>query len=57
MMNFFAPEDGMEGFPETSVRNYHSFLRNIPEERRSQIMIYNFMWPSYFLPLRYKYSP
>jgi len=24
------------GFPETSVRNYHCILRNIPEQRRSQ---------------------
>jgi hypothetical protein len=26
-------------FPETSVKDYHSTLRNIPEERRSQINI------------------
>jgi len=25
--------------PETSVRNYHSMLRNIPEERRSQLTL------------------
>jgi hypothetical protein len=35
-----APLDG----PETSVQNYHSKLRNIPEERRSQPL------PSVFLP-------
>jgi len=28
------------GFPETSVWNYPSRLRNIPEERRSQIAPY-----------------
>ena len=25
------------GYPETSVQNYHSTLRNIPEERRSHL--------------------
>jgi hypothetical protein len=25
---------GPKGFPETSVRNYHSMLCNFPEERR-----------------------
>jgi hypothetical protein len=28
---------GKIGCPETSVRNYHYTLRNIPEERRSQV--------------------
>jgi hypothetical protein len=28
---------GPIGFTETSVENYHSTLRNIPEERRSQL--------------------
>jgi hypothetical protein len=28
---------GPIGFPETSVQNYHSTLRNIPEERRSNL--------------------
>ena len=28
---------GQIGHPETSVRNFHFTLRNIPEERRSQI--------------------
>jgi hypothetical protein len=27
---------GRIGFPETLVQNYHSTLRNIPEEHRSQ---------------------
>jgi hypothetical protein len=27
---------GPLGFPETSVENYHSTLRNIPEGRRSE---------------------
>jgi hypothetical protein len=30
---------GPIGYPETSVRNYHSTLRNIPNERRSQHLI------------------
>jgi hypothetical protein len=28
-------EDGTDRFPETSVTNYHTTLREIPEERRS----------------------
>jgi hypothetical protein len=28
-------EDGIDTFPEKSVKDYHSTLRNIPEERRS----------------------
>ena len=28
---------GPVDYPETSVRNYHSALRNIPEERSSRI--------------------
>jgi hypothetical protein len=28
-------EDGTDTFPETSAKNYHSTLRNTPEERRS----------------------
>ena len=27
----------MIGFPETSVRNYHSTMRKIPEERRYRL--------------------
>jgi hypothetical protein len=30
---------GPIGCPETSVQNYHSTLRNIAEERRSQDLI------------------
>ena len=30
---------GPIGCPETSVRNYHSTLRNIPEERRSLFLL------------------
>jgi hypothetical protein len=33
---------GPIGYPETSVQNYHSVLRNIPEERRSHIQ-HNFL--------------
>ena len=33
-LNFLAVDDRMIGCPETSVRNYHFALRNIPEERR-----------------------
>jgi hypothetical protein len=33
---FLTPEDGTNKFPETSVQNYHSTLRNITEQRRSQ---------------------
>jgi hypothetical protein len=29
---------GLEGCPETPVEDYHSTLRNIPEERRSQVL-------------------
>jgi hypothetical protein len=29
---------GPMGCPETSVRNYHSVLRNTPEERRSHVL-------------------
>jgi len=29
-----TPKDGTDTFPETSVTNYQSTLRNIPEERR-----------------------
>jgi hypothetical protein len=32
---FLNPKDGTDGFPETSVRNYHYSLRNNPEERIS----------------------
>jgi len=30
-------EDSWIGCPETSVRHYHSTLRNIPEERASHL--------------------
>ena len=33
---FWPLKRGLIGCPETSVQNYHSTLRNIPEERRSQ---------------------
>jgi hypothetical protein len=34
-LNFLTLEDGTDSFfPETSVQNYHSTLRNIPKERR-----------------------
>jgi hypothetical protein len=32
-------EGGTDTCPETSVKNYYSTLRNIPEERRSQTLI------------------
>jgi hypothetical protein len=34
---FLTLEDGTIGCPETSVQNYCSTLRNIPEERRSHL--------------------
>jgi hypothetical protein len=39
---------GPIGCPETSVQNYHSTLRNIPEERRSQVLHYSDSWPCFF---------
>jgi hypothetical protein len=35
-MDFWPLKIGLIGCPETSVRNYHYTLRNIPEEIRSQ---------------------
>jgi hypothetical protein len=35
-LNFLALEDGTEDFFETSVRNYHSALRNVSEECSSE---------------------
>ena len=35
-MDCLTLEDGTVGCPETLVRNYHSTLRNILEDRRSQ---------------------
>jgi hypothetical protein len=32
----FTHEDGTDRLPEKSVRNYHYFLNNNPEERSSQ---------------------
>jgi hypothetical protein len=29
---------GLIGCPETSAKDYHSMLRNVPEERRSQAL-------------------
>ena len=37
-MNFFTPEDGTKFCLETSVRNYHYRMRNVPEERRSHLL-------------------
>jgi len=37
--DFLALEVGRDGLPEKSVMNYHSTLRNIPEERRSRGLI------------------
>ena len=34
---YWLSKIGPIGCPETSVRNYHSVLRNIPEERRSHL--------------------
>jgi hypothetical protein len=39
--------------PETPVKDYHSSLRNIPEERRSQIN--GLMWKLYGMPVIYKF--
>jgi hypothetical protein len=36
---FWALEMGLIGCPETSARNYHYKLRNIPEERRFTVQI------------------
>jgi hypothetical protein len=47
---------GLVGYPETSVRNYHPTLRNIPDDRRSQLhrggslnslMLSNFTYRNY----------
>jgi len=35
-------EDGINRFPETSVTNYRSTLRNIPEHRRFQTQFVNY---------------
>ena len=37
ILNFLTLEGGTDRFPETSARNYHFTLRNIPEERRSHL--------------------
>jgi hypothetical protein len=37
ILNLLTFEGGADRFPETSVRNYHFTLRNIPEERRSHL--------------------
>jgi hypothetical protein len=34
-LDFLMLEDVTETFPETSVKDYHSTLRDIPEERKS----------------------
>jgi hypothetical protein len=34
--SFFTLEDGTDALPETSVKDYHSTLRNMTEERRYQ---------------------
>jgi hypothetical protein len=34
-LDLLTLEDGTDRFPETSVQEYHSTLRNIPEEGRS----------------------
>jgi hypothetical protein len=33
-----SPKMGSIGYPETSARNYHYMLRNIPEERSSRLL-------------------
>jgi len=43
---------GPTGYPVTQVRNYHSTLCNVPEQRRTHMMIwpcrpwYEFVWSS-----------
>jgi hypothetical protein len=64
-LDFLILEDGTDktswplkmvpiGCPETSVHNYHSTLRNIPEERRSQmysISLYDICSKLFFSPI------
>jgi hypothetical protein len=38
-LDFLALEDLTIGYPEMSVRNCHSTLRNIPEQRRYQFLL------------------
>ena len=37
-LDYLTLEDGPIGCPETLVRNYHSTMCKIPEERRSRIV-------------------
>ena len=51
IMNFLDPEDGIKGCPYTSVSYYHSSLRNMPQERRSQnISLYVIFCGLFLLP-------
>jgi hypothetical protein len=38
---FLHLEDGADRSPETSVQNYHSTLRNIPQEHRFRILVHH----------------
>jgi len=40
LLDFFTLEDGTVGCPKTSVRNYHSTLRNNTKEQKSHMMIW-----------------
>jgi hypothetical protein len=48
---------GRIGFPEISVQDYRSMLRNIPEERRSQakkcMHSVTFGAPSFFMAVKF----